>query len=423
MAGLLDAQDAALMALGTGLLGGGTFAQALGRGGQGFLSTYAAMQQAAEEKALKERELAMRAQLQAAQIANYESEVAQRKAQADEIARKAQQAQALQQALPGLFGTQSAPTVQGDAYMPGAPPEQRMTFDAVRAAGLGLDPEKIKQYHALTQLDTPEVARVEETTLNGRPVKIMYDKAGRRIGAPLEVWKAPVMTDLGGRVAATDPVTLTQLAAYDKTQTPDSKASNAVQWANHRLAQQRLNLERENQTKPTFHNGQWVFAPTPQNPTGGAVPVPGFTTPPGEGQKKQLSGIESLNSAIGEYLTEMEEWSNKRMLNPDARARMGTKYNNMMLQAKEAYNLGVLNGPDLEILTSVIADPRKPFSAFLSNDTLTTQAKELRRMMNQTANATRSGGAGAGIQPGTVDGGYRFKGGDPANKNNWEKVQ
>jgi len=43
--------------------------------------------------------------------------------------------------------------------------------------------------------------------------------------------------------------------------------------------------------------------------------------------------------------------------------------------------------------------------------------------MNQTANATRSGGAGAGIQPGTVDGGYRFKGGDPANKNNWEKVQ
>lgn len=81
MAGLLDPQDAALMALGSGLLGGGTFAQALGRGGQGFLSTFAAMQQAKEEKALKEHGLKMKEELQRAQIANYESEVESRKQQ------------------------------------------------------------------------------------------------------------------------------------------------------------------------------------------------------------------------------------------------------------------------------------------------------------------------------------------------------
>ena len=46
------------------------------------------------------------------------------------------------------------------------------------------------------------------------------------------------------------------------------------------------------------------------------------------------------------------------MLKPSARAGIGTKYNNMLLQAKEAYNLGVLNGPDYEILQTVITDPR-----------------------------------------------------------------
>ena len=64
---------------------------------------------------------------------------------------------------------------------------------------------------------------------------------------------------------------------------------------------------------------------------------------------------------------------------------MGTKYNNMMLQAKEAYNLGVLNGPDLEILTSVITDPRSLSGAMTSKTALDTQAAELDRIMQGIA--------------------------------------
>lgn len=85
MAGLLSPEDASLMALGTGLLGGGTFAQAFGRGGQAALSTYAAMAQAQQEKALKERELAMQEELRKAQIQDYLSQAAHRKSQ-DEAA-------------------------------------------------------------------------------------------------------------------------------------------------------------------------------------------------------------------------------------------------------------------------------------------------------------------------------------------------
>lgn len=227
MAGLLDAQDAALMALGTGLLGGGTFAQALGRGGQGFLSTYAAMAQAQQEKALKERELAMQEELRKAQIQDYLSQAEQRKAQANELARKQKQAEALQQAIPGLFRSQSAPTVPGDAYMPGAPPEQRMTFDALGAAALGMPPEAIKQYHGLTQLDTPEVARtIDVDDGKGGKATMQVDKFGRPVGQAMPAYIAPHFQNFGGNTGVFRGSN--QIGNFANTQTPDSIANNQV---------------------------------------------------------------------------------------------------------------------------------------------------------------------------------------------------
>lgn len=151
MAGLLDAQDAALMALGTGLLGGGTFAQALGRGGQGFLSTYAAMQQAAEEKAMKERELAMKKQLQDAQIANYLSEAAHRKAQDDAAATQQGTINSLYQRLAspqapigvassvlqsGANAGSVGPTMANAANLPDLPIGEKLNIiDALAVAG------------------------------------------------------------------------------------------------------------------------------------------------------------------------------------------------------------------------------------------------------------------------------------------------
>lgn len=115
MAGLLDPTDAALMALGTGLLGGGNFSQAFGRGGQAALSTYAAMAQAQQEKALKERELAMQEELKKAQIANYLSEAKAREQQQA----LAQQKQAQIQGLLSEFNTPQAPINAASAALAG----------------------------------------------------------------------------------------------------------------------------------------------------------------------------------------------------------------------------------------------------------------------------------------------------------------
>ena len=99
-----------------------------------------------------------------------------------------------------------------------------------------------------------------------------------------------------------------------------------------------------------------------------------------EGAQKQILGARNLQDAVQNYRDKLAGWSNGQMLSPDARAAMGNAYNNMMLQAKEAYNLGVLNGPDYDILQSVVKDPTKLTSALTSNGALDSQAAELARI-------------------------------------------
>lgn len=130
--------------------------------------------------------------------------------------------------------------------------------------------------------------------------------------------------------------------------------------------------------------GKVEFIQFPNKP--GVQPIftgiePGKSAEQQESQRKQSIGVKNLQGAIGEYLNTLSTWNKMDTLSPDARAKMGLKYNNMMLQAKEAYNLGVLNGPDFEILTSVITDPRSFVGAITSNEALGEQARELSRIM------------------------------------------
>ena len=97
-----------------------------------------------------------------------------------------------------------------------------------------------------------------------------------------------------------------------------------------------------------------------------------------EGLNKQVTGSINLTDAISDYQKKLSNYGLSDFANPNKRAEMGNAYNNMMLQAKEAYNLGVLNGPDYDILQRVVKDPTKLSSLAFSNDALSQQADSLR---------------------------------------------
>jgi hypothetical protein len=105
-----------------------------------------------------------------------------------------------------------------------------------------------------------------------------------------------------------------------------------------------------------------------------------------EGLNKQVTGSINLSDAITDYQSKIKGFGVKDFANPDKRAEMGNAYNNMMLQAKEAYNLGVLNGPDYDILQRVVRDPTNPSSLLFSNKALDKQAETLRTTAKNIVN-------------------------------------
>jgi hypothetical protein len=188
----------------------------------------------------------------------------------------------------------------------------------------------------------------------------------------------------GKRDAATDERGRLQLSQTDR----------------HQRATEGLTARGQNMTDA---RGREANALKAQEIGMGGKPPPGYTwegpgklaaIPGGPGdklpeaQQKQVVGTQNLSNASTEYRKELKNFGLWDTMSPAARAGMGTKYKNMMLQAKEAYNLGVLNGPDLQILESVITDPASFKGVMTPNSALDRQAVELDRIMTQVSNVS-----------------------------------
>ena len=78
-----------------------------------------------------------------------------------------------------------------------------------------------------------EVARTVKGMQNGREVEQQYDKFGRPVGQGMEQYRAPIEVSTNAQKLLLDPYSRSPLSTFNMEQSPDSKASNAVAWANN----------------------------------------------------------------------------------------------------------------------------------------------------------------------------------------------
>ena len=184
--------------------------------------------------------------------------------------------------------------------------------------------------------------------------------------------------DLGGtqQFVSRDPVS--GAVTVNKTNTKTPTVAERTAQGQLSLAQKRYEREVEQDKLPQWDAATGSFVDRRTRTVTKPAGSPGKPLP--EGAQKQVVGARNLQDAIDNYVKQMSSWSKLDMTSPSARKKIGTAYNNMMLQAKEAYNLGVLNGPDYDILQSVVADPTKLQSALVDNDALQQQALDLKKI-------------------------------------------
>lgn len=229
----------ALMASGAPRAGGRT---SLGEGLLGAAQMVAAQKRAREEAAMKARMQQAQLGLLGAQLQEHQMKVkaAEESAMQDRAFQEALNSRTTpSQALAGGGGPTPANAAQIGQQQP-------LDYDHLSRQFPGRI-DLIEKLSKAPNFGRQEVARtVEGRDAQGRPVMYQLDKYGQPQGAPIEQWKAPVQADTGGALGFVDPVTMRMLQQFQKTQSPDSAASNQLGWANFGLSKQRLAQEMQN---------------------------------------------------------------------------------------------------------------------------------------------------------------------------------
>jgi len=403
--GLLDALQSPDGQLGLGLLaaaGPSATPMSFGQRLSGAMQQFQAAKIAEEERRQKAAMQALQARLIESQIGETQAQALQRQAAAQEAQRKAAEAVRAKEEQDRFLSNPFKTQVAGGSFMTGSgersPVENeqvqsaslrsaRPVFDYASAARVFGTEGATKLMQGLNEsrnFGLDEVARTADSAQGNRPGTIQLDKYGRTVGSFIPKAVEMKLADLGGTTQAYNPYELSNGQSFKKTQTADSVASNALGWS--RLAWDKQKDARDAaagqlvETPDGYvrvgkdNRATAIMAPT------GVQPLMGNSSKLPESAQKQVLGARNVQQAVADYQAKLKDWSNMKMLSPDARAEMGNAYNNMMLQAKEAYNLGVLNGPDYAVLQSVVKDPTKLTSAAVSNEAMSKQASELARI-------------------------------------------
>jgi hypothetical protein len=122
----------------------------------------------------------------------------------------------------------------------------------------------------------------QQVNQNGKVMYAPYFEDGTAgEPVPYEVAEKLEFRNTGKTTDAINPYTGQIVSRIQNTMSPEAAASNALGWANNRLSQQRLVMDRANQNQPQFNAelGGFVTKPTAASPQGTFTPLAGITKP------------------------------------------------------------------------------------------------------------------------------------------------
>lgn len=134
---------------------------------------------------------------------------------------------------------------------------------------------------------------------NGMPTAIQMadDGTWKEMGSNITPAEKLAFQNLGNKTVGLDPFTGQQKISYAQGMSPEAAASNSLGWA-------RFGFDKQQATKPTYHEGVWVTPPTAANPEGTSIKTPLYTPKQGTpdamaaSSKKLLPMLEEANTYI-----------------------------------------------------------------------------------------------------------------------------
>jgi len=239
--------------------------------------------------------------------------------------------------------------------------------------------------------------------IGGRPALIQLSKTGAMKTVNASPLPNEEQVDQGDRIVFRDKTTGTITGEIKKNIPPAEVRRLMLDEQRLQLERQRVGMEgqRLNLAKGEFERGAYRIVDTEKGqmyvssiPGMPAIPITDQTGQPvmgaaskmPEAQAKQVIGAQNTVNAINEFRKSLSGFTTTDAANPAKRADIQLKYRNMQLQAKEAYNLGVLNGPDLAIIEQLVQDPTTVTGIFTGKKAIDKQASELSRIITDMGN-------------------------------------
>ena len=266
---------------------GPSLGNAIGSAGSDYMRTYGASKSQMDADKLNKMRMEQ-AQMQLA------------KAKADA------ESEALFNAGVGKFfkpGAAALPPLMGDPSIGMMPSQGREAVaPSIDRQGLGMFMAQNGRLKDGMELMTPkdvEFSTAPQYDQNGRAFILGKDGSIKYLDG-VKARDKLIETDLGGTKGFRTEYSPTLLAQLPKTQSPDSRASNALGWANNSLSRERMNFDKTGGAeggKPQLVDGQWVYKPDAQNPQGRVTPVNGFNKPMTDSQSKaNLFGTRAIEA-------------------------------------------------------------------------------------------------------------------------------